>query len=315
MDILKSQKQKNPLRVIADDIIKKQSKEENKNNVENIVIDGIDTNIPINLPIALVGDKGSGKTTMIKAIIESSIKNNIFNNIYFVYSSTTFTSILPPEVTKVDVNECETFLSMLFETKSIFNSYYKFFKSLDFRKLNDLYEKGTLKEEDVTKYLDNNIIKYNKTIINSNINPNTKIDKIFHTGERILECFSKPFNIGTIRINGLKWNDRDAVIIDDIAIASKMLFVSLKDNDFYEYLTLTRHMRLFVLLSGQQIEQIPKTIRREIMCWILSKNTNVELLIGVLQKSALKRIINEQDHLQKYQFVIYNVADGDLNVL
>lgn len=317
MDLLqtKNPKNENPLRKIANDIVKTQTKEENKNNVENIVIENNDTNIPINLPTALIGDKGSGKTTLIKAIINASISNKIFNNIYFIYSSTTYDSVLPSEVIKVDVNECEQFLSMLFETKSIFNSYYKFFKSLDFKKLNNLYESGKLTDADISKNLDNNIIKYNKTIINSNALPTIKIDKIFHTGEKILDVFSKPFNIGTVRINGLRYNDRDAIIIDDIAIASKMLFISMKDNDFYEYLTLTRHMRLFVLLSGQQIEQIPKSIRREIMCWILSKNTNIELLIGVLQKSALKRIIQEQDKLDKYEFVIYNVPDGSINIL
>lgn len=312
MDILQNRKIENPLRTIANEIIQNTKQ---TNEIENIIINHKDSNIPINLPIAIVGDKGSGKTTLIKSLIEASSRDHIFNNIYFIYSSTTFSSILPSEVVKVDVNECEQFLSMLFETKSIFNSYYRFFKSLDFKELNRKYETNSLKEEDITSRLDNNIIKYNKSLINSNVSPQVKIDKIFNTGEKILETFSKPFNIGTVRVNGFRFNDRDAVIIDDIAIASKMLFVSIRDNDFYEYLTLTRHMRLFVCLSGQQIEQIPKTIRREIMCWILSKNTNIELLQGVLQKYSIKQIQKEQQKLNKYEFVIYNVSSGSVSVL
>lgn len=312
MDILQTRKIENPLRTIANEIIQNTKQ---TNEIENIIINHKDSNIPINLPIAIVGDKGSGKTTLIKAIIEASVSNNIFNNIYFIYSSTTFSSILPSDVIKVDVNECEQFLSMLFETKSIFNSYYRFFKSIDFKELNRKYETNSLQDSDIFNHLDNNIIKYNKSLINSNVSPQIKIDKIFNTGEKILDTFSKPFNIGTVRVNGFRYNDRDAVIIDDIAIASKMLFVTMRDNDFYEYLTLTRHMRLFVCLSGQQIEQIPKTIRREIMCWILSKNTNIELLQGVLQKTSLKQIQKEQQKLNKYEFVIYNVSDGSVSVL
>jgi hypothetical protein len=201
----------------------------------------------------------------------------------------------------------------LFESKTIYNSYIRFFKSLDFKKLQAKYEQGKLTLDDIYKYVDNNIIKYNKGVIYAIDSPNEKVDAIINTGEKIISKFSNPFYIGNYKINGFKFNDRDAVIIDDIAIASKILFKHIKDNPIYEYLTLTRHMRLFVLFAGQQIEQIPKSVRREVMCWLLSKSTNTELLKGVLSSSTINTIIREQQDIGKYEFVLYNMIDGDVS--
>ena len=304
----KETKQKNPIREAAN----KLGKAKQINNAYNIVINGIDTHIPINLPIAIIGEKGSGKTTLIRSIIETTNKK-IYNNIYFIYSSLTSDLVLPTNITKIDVNDCETFLSILFEAKSIFNSYCRFFKSLDFKRLQALYDNGKLKDEDILKYVDNNIMKYNKVMLKTINDPHVKIDKIISTGEKIIKKFSNKFYIDNYQIDGLKYNARDAVIIDDIAIASKILFRSVKDNPIYEYLTLTRHMRLMVCFAGQQIEQVPKSIRREIMCWIVSKNTNLELLKGILSKDVLRDIIEKQKEIDKYEFVVFNMIDGETN--
>lgn len=304
----KTKETKNPIRKIADSI----SKGKSINNAHNIVLNGIDTHIPINLPIAIIGEKGSGKTTLIRSIIDATNKT-IYNNIYFIYSSLTSDLVLPTNITKIDVNDCETFLNVLFEAKSIFNSYCKFFKSLDFKKLQALYDNGKLTDEDILKHIDNNIIKYNKIAINKITDPHIKIDKIIETGEKILKKFGNKFYIDNYEMNGFKYNDRDAIIIDDIAIASKMLFLGIKDNPIYEYLTLTRHMRLMVCFAGQQVEQIPKSIRREIMCWIVSKNTNLELLKGILSKDVIKSIERTQTELDKYEFAVFNMIDGETN--
>ena len=300
----------NPIRTYADKIADKN----HINKTNEIIIDNIQTNIPNNLPTAVIGDKGSGKSTFLKSLIELTYNNNIFKHIYFVYSSLSWDDDLPPYVVKIDVNKCEEFLSMLFEIKTIFISYYKFFKSLDFKELQKLRDKNELTENDFLKHIDNNISRYNNEIINSGINPEEKIDRIIDTGTHIIEKFSKPFYIGSVKIDGLNIYDLDGLFIDDIAIASKVLFKRLKDNQIYEYFTLTRHMRLFICFAGQQIEQIPKMLRREIMCWIISKNTNLELLDGVLQKSTLKKIEQEQDKLIRYQFVIYNTVNGVLSI-
>lgn len=298
-------KEKNPIREYANKIAGKNT----NNNAHNIIIDGKDTHIPINLPVAVIGEKGSGKTTLIKSIIETT-EYKVFNNIYFMYSSITSDLVLPASVIRVDINDCETFLMTLFESKTIYNSYIKFFKSLDFNTLQTKYDNGKLTLDDIYKFVDNNIIKYNKDVLYAIDSPNEKVDAIINTGEKIITKFSKPFYIGNYKINGFKYNDRDAVIIDDIAIASKILFKSIKNNPIYEYLTLTRHMRLFVLFAGQQIEQIPKSVRREVMCWLISKSTNTELLNGVLTSSILKDITRKQEEIGKYEFVLYNMIDG-----
>lgn len=300
----------NPFRKYANKIADRK----NKNNPYNIILDGEDTHIPINLPTAIIGEKGSGKTTLIKSIIETTNKK-IFNNIYFIYSSLTADQVLPNNVIKIDVNDCDEFLNMLFAAKSIFNSYCKFFKSLDFKTIQAKYNQHKLTEDDILKYVDNNIIKYNKTIINTVKDAHQKIDSIIDMGSKIIEKFSKEFFIGSYKINGFKYDSRDAIIIDDIAIAAKILFRQIKDNPLYEYLTLTRHMRLFILFAGQQIEQVPKTIRREIMCWIISKNTNTELLKGVLSKDTLRQINQHQTELDKFEFVVFNMIDGVIETI
>lgn len=299
----------NPLRRIANEVADKK----HKNNINNIVINKEDTNIPNNLPVAIIGDKGSGKSTLIKAIMKSTHENNTFDHIYFIYSSLSWDEELEPYITKIDVNNCDEFLANLFEIKTIFNSYVKFFERMNKKKYNDNNNKKLL--ETFLSECDNNIIKYNQQIINKGLEAHVVIDKIIDIGDKIISKFSKDFYIGNIKINGLRKDERDAIIIDDIAIAAKILFRQIKDNPLYEYLTLTRHMRLFILFSGQQVEQIPKALRREVMCWLISKNTNLEMLNGVLQKQTLQNIYQKQLQLQKYEFVIYNCADGYLGII
>lgn len=297
----------NPLRRIANEIADKK----HKNNINNIVINKEDTNIPNNLPIAIVGDKGSGKSTLIKSIMKATYENKTFDHIYFIYSSLSWDEELDPYITKIDINNCDEFLANLFEIKTIYNSYIKLFERIHKKQLKD--NKNTL--NDFLKECDNNIIKYNQQIINKGLEPHVVIDRIIDTGDKIISKFSHEFYIGNIKIDGLHKDERDAVIIDDIAIAAKILFRQIKDNPLYEYLTLTRHMRLFICFAGQQIDQIPKAIRREIMCWLISKNTNTELLQGILQKQTLQQINNKQMELQKYEFVIFNCADGYLGIV
>ena len=322
--------QTNPLRKLANEIAENKRKNElrNKkasNDISNIIINKSDTNIPNNLPVAIIGDKGSGKSTLIKSIMKATYENHIFNHIYFIYSSLSWDEELEPYITKIDINNCDEFLANLFEIKTIYNSYIKFFERMNKKLLKDSDEFPNSHQQaeanhkkllaTFLKECDNNIIKYNQNVINSGMDAHVIIDKLIDVGTKIITKFSKDFYLGSVKVEGLKKDERDAIFIDDIAIASKILFRQIKDNPLYEYLTLTRHMRLFICFAGQQIEQIPKSIRREIMCWLLSKNTNTELLTGVLQKSTIQAIINKQQLLQKYEFVLYNCVDGYLGVL
>lgn len=275
----------------------------NKNKTHNIIINGVDTHIPNNVPIAIIGDKGSGKTTLLNSIMELTHKHKIYNHIYFVYTTLSLDQELPKFVTAINVNEAEEFISNLFEIKSIFNSYYKLFHNMTEKQLETLD----------LEHIDNNIIKYNSGVINSDMDDKTKIEKIISTGEKILKTFTKRFKLGSVSINGIHYNDMDLLIIDDMAIASKIIFKRITDNPLYEYFTLTRHMRLSIIMSGQQIEQMPKMLRRETQCWILSKNTNLELLKGVLQPQTLKNIYQKQQQItNQYEFVLYNAVDGSL---
>ena len=305
-------KETNPLRTTANKI---GSSSDKVNDSAYIEINKQSTHIPINLPSAIIGDKGSGKTTLLMSIMEETYKNKIFQHVYFIFSQLTWDLELPHYIKKINISEAEQFLGMYFETKSIFNSYVKFFKSLDMSELMEKYKQNKLTEADILEHVDNNIIKYNQAIFNSNISSEQKIDKIITIGEKIIKKFSKQFYINNVSVDGLKDGDRDLIIIDDIATASKMLFKNKTDDYLYEYFTLTRHMRLCIILAGQQVEQLPKKLRREIMCWILSKTTDLSLLDGVIQRSTLEKIKEEQKKLDKYEFVAYNKMDGEINII
>lgn len=312
-------KRKNPLREEAD----RTADKKNKNKSANIIINGYDLNIPINLPSAIIGDKGSGKTTLIKSLINLSDKYNIFNKIFFIYSPRTWDEELPTNVIKIDINDALPFLSAYFEIKAIYNSYIKYFKKINFSHIQEKENKGKLPpegmeritEEEFLNMTDNNIIKYNQKALNMLKTPQEKFNAVIDTGERIIKKFSKPFYIGLNRIDGIKADDRDLLIIDDIAIASKELFTNIKDNDLYEYFTLTRHMRICPILSGQQVDQIPRFLRREIQAWILSRSTNTELLKGIITQSNLKKINEEQQRLKQYEFIVFNQVSQTMNIL
>jgi len=305
-----SPQQQHPLRTVANEL----AKGHHADDTENIIIDGVDTKIPNNLPVAIIGEKGSGKTTLIKALIEKT-QSTTFQHTIYIYSNGNMNEELPPDVIKVNVNNALSFLSLLFEAKALFISYYKFFRSLDFKKLNELNDKGELTDADIMKSCDNVIYKYNESTINSKLQPVDKFDKVVDVGVKTLKSFSQPFFIDNILMSPLSPHDLDALFIDDIAIASEILFTNIKSNKLYEYFTISRHVHMFICLAGQQIDQIPKFMRKEIMAWILSKNTQLERLDGVIQKSQIKKIITEQQKLQGYEFLLFNLQTGEMSVI
>ena len=150
------EKKINPLRVEADRI----ADTKHKNKSANIEINGYDLNIPINLPSAIIGDKGSGKTTLIKSLINLCEKNKIFDKIFFIYSPRTWDEELPTNVIKIDINDALKFLSSYFEIKAIYNSYINYFKNVNLKDIEQKENRNKLTEDDFLRMTDNNIIKY-----------------------------------------------------------------------------------------------------------------------------------------------------------
>ena len=313
--IYEEQMATNPLRATAE----KLAETKHKNDTEELTdANGQTTHINNNVPLAIIGDKGSGKTTMIKALIETihSVKENGFVSIYYIYTTLSLDLELPEYVVCIDINRAESFLTSLFEIKSIYNSYVVFFDKLQKSRLLDrIDDENDKKLARVLSLADNEIIRYNQEVVNSGADTAAVVDKIIETGERLVKKFSKPFSLDSVRIPAMRKDQRDCIIIDDVAIAGKLLFKSLKDNDIYEYLTLSRHMRLLVIFAGQQVEQLPKPIRREIMTWMFSRNTSLSLLDGVISLNARKRIEEVQGRLKRYEFVVYNAYDDYVGVV
>lgn len=280
---------------------------------ENIIIDGVNTHIPNNLPVAIFGDKGSGKSTLLKSIIDLT-SEKVYKHIFFVYSTLSIDEDFPTKVIRIEVTKSEGFLAQFFEIKAIFASYVKFFKFV-----NNMHNKLESDESFcrfVLGHIDNNISQYCDDVINGDFVDEVKVDKIISIGTEIIDNYSKTFNINGIVIeDGLNMNDLDALFIDDIAIASKILFRQIKDNPVYQYFTLTRHMNLAIFMSGQQVEQLPKSLRRETQCFIVSKNTQLELLQGVISKRNIFNIIRKQKELKPFTFVLYNVVEDYIDTI
>ena len=299
---------KNPLRTHANKIAKKTSA-----TTENIEIDNVDTHIPNNLPCAIFGDKGSGKSTLLRSIIDLTNKT-IFKHIFFVYSTLSIDEEFPDGVIRIEVSRSELFLYNLFEIKAIYSSFMKFFIAIN--KESHKLSSDEEFSEFILSNLDNNINTYCSDILNSDFNKQVKVDRIIQVGETIISRYSKSFDIDGILIpNGFGYHDLDALFIDDIAIASKILFKRITDNPLYQYFTLTRHMGLAIFMSGQQVEQLPKSLRRETQCYLFSKNTQLELLNGVISKRIMNEIVIKQSELEPYHFVVYNVVEGFVGVI
>ena len=298
----------NPFRQRADRIATKTHA-----TTENIVIDGIDTHIPNNLPTAIFGDKGSGKSTLLKSIIDLTAEN-VYKHIFFVYSTLSIDEDFPTKVIRIEVTKSEGFLAEFFEIKAIFASYVKFFKYIKDKE-------NTLNSDEefckfVLEHIDNNITQYCDDVINGNFTEEVKVDKIIDIGTDIINEYSKTFKINGIVIeDGLNMNDLDALFIDDIAIAANILFKQKKENPIYQYFTLTRHMNLAIFMSGQQVEQLPMSLRRETQCFIVSRNTQLGLLQGAISKRTIMNIIRKQKDLKPFTFVLYNVVEGYIGTI
>lgn len=320
------------LRKIINETAQKNKNITSKAQIKNIYIKNEDTHIPLNLPTAIIAEKGSGKSTLLKALMNATYKNT-FNHIYFIFSSLSWDEELPSYITKINIDESEKFLSNYFAIKSLYISYTNFILKLNQINNEKITNKELLKQ--IIEAADNNIIKDNQTefsfltyflknyekthnalIRESDENKvNRYIEQLINKSTKFVKNYSKDFYIDNIKLDGIRKEDRDAIIIDDIAIASKVLFKQLKDSSIYKYLTLTRHMNLCIIFAGQQIEQIPKYIRREIMCWIFSKNTTLDLLDGVLSNQVMQRISMKQTKLSRYEFALYNSVEDFITII
>lgn len=302
--MLETKAEQNPFRAHAN----ANADTKNKNKTSDIIINGQNTNIPNNVPVCIIGEKGAGKTTLLKSIIELTHQHNIYTHYFVIYSNVNLDEELPDYCVMIPVDKAEAFLASLFEIKSIYNSYMRLFKSTTKTKLKNL---------ELDK-LDNNIKKYNAAVFNSDMDEQLKIDKILNVGYNIIRSFSHTFPLGGIMVrDGIHQDDLDAVVIDDLAVATPIIFKDIKNSPLYEYFTLTRHMRLGIYLAGQQIDQLPAALRREIQCWLFSKDTqSMHLLKNILSKETILNVQRKQDSLtNKYEFVVFNRISGVVSIL
>lgn len=298
---------------MSTNIFRKNIKIANSNHAaDNIVIDRVDSHIPRNMTTCICGKKGSGKTTLLRSIIETCYKHKIFKHIYFIYANS-IDDDMPSYIIRIPVAKAEDFIDELLMCKSLYNSYNKFIEKINIGKLD---KKSLISADDfLREYTDNVIYQDNINTINSRLNDKDKITKIIKRGYDIMKTYGKSFTIQDVLVDGFKFDDNDCIVIDDIAIAAPILFKSIQKSRLYKYFTLTRHINTAIILSGQDIKQVPAPIRREITCWLLSSNTIIEPLRGIISNYAYDEIEKQQQKLKDFEFVVYNDIEQEINTI
>lgn len=296
------------------------------NVAQNIVIDNEDINIPLNLPSFIVGSKNSGKSTLISTLIKAEYANNIYTRIFYIYTDhvdTTLAETCHNALVRIPLKHSIAFISEYFKIKSEYMSWIKFLY-----KNNLVYSSNVPSLLEMTKiYTDNIIDEYIRNNININQKQTQKQEsepsniKIKEHAIAFIEKYSEEFEIkieGVIyHLEGLRYDQFDQLIVDDIGVAVDYLFpTNINRSPLYRYLTISRHILLGTIIAGQDIMQIPKYARKEINTFLFGVGLDIKDISNTnIPKNKQTEIANQYQSVKQYDFIIYNGLDNTINYL
>lgn len=273
-----------------------------------------DLNISRNAPCVIAGKKGSGKTSFINGLIDGCYDNKIFVNVIYIYINS-IDDNLNENVTRCNVKDAEELLTKFFEIKNRFNSCAKFIKT---------FNESTLLKRELTlhdffeNYIDNTLEEI-ATELSMTDNKAILLKDLIAYAIEFIKIHVKPFIIAIdsrkFNFRPLDYDTNDLIVIDDIAIAAPILFKSQRTNQIYKYFTLTRHLNVCIMLACQELIQVPKMIRHEIDTWLVSKNTNVDLLEDIISSKNLMLLQNAQTKLKQYEFACLNLTENKIIII
>lgn len=310
------------------------------NVAQNIIIDNEDINIPKNLPTFIVGSKNAGKSTLISTLIHAEHENNVYTRIFYIYTDhvdTTLAETCHDTLIRIPLNHSINFITEYFKIKSEYMSWIKFIEK---NELADYENTKTNKKlEELTKIYTDNIID---TYIRNNINinrPNSSKPvlnksnapekqeitspeaKIISYAISFIYKYSDPWEIiiddVVYHLEGLRYNQYDQLIIDDVGVANAYLFpTTINKSPLYKFLTISRHILLGTIIAGQDLLQIPKYARKEMNSFLFGKGINIEDVDKTnIPKNIQKDIIREYPTLKQYDFIIYNGVENSINYI
>lgn len=178
----------------------------------------------------------------------------------------------------------------------------------------------------IDEYVRNSINQLNKQrpIDNQPKSDDAKMNpeyKILSYALSFIKRYSEPFDI-TIddvkyHIDGLRFDQYDQLIIDDVGVAAPYLFpTTMRKSPLYKFLTISRHILLGTVISGQDIMQLPKYARKEVNTWLFGVGLDPEVIQQTpIPKNKQKEIEKVYDQIKQYDFVIYNGINNNINVM
>lgn len=178
----------------------------------------------------------------------------------------------------------------------------------------------------IDEYVRNSINQLNKQrpIHNQPMSDDEKTNpeyKILSHAMSFIKKYSEPFEVSVddvkYHIEGLRFDQYDQLIIDDVGVAAPYLFpTTMRKSPLYKFLTISRHILLGTVISGQDIMQLPKYARKEVNTWLFGVGLDPEIIQQTpIPKNKQKEIERVYDQIKQYDFVIYNGLNNNINVM
>lgn len=293
------------------------------NIAQNIIINNENTHIPLNLPTFIVGSKNAGKSTLISTLINCCVSNGVYTRIIYIYSDhvdTTLAEQCDKALIRVPFMVSALFLQQYLNIKTEYMSWIKFVDKNNNQTgatLNDMLKNYTDNIIDAYVRKNININNDKQTPNNQNIISSPENQIIEHARNYILK-YSQQFDInvnGVIyHIEGLRYDQYDQLIIDDVGTVADTLFpTAAKSSPIYKYLTISRHILLGTIISGQDLMQLPRYARKEIAAYIIGVGIDInDTLKTNIPNRFCKHIINEYNEIKQYDFIGYSSIDNNI---
>lgn len=313
------------------------------NVAQNIFIDGEDINIPKNLPTFIIGSKNAGKSTIISTLIKAESANETYKRIIYIYTDhvdTTLAETCHEKLIRVPLKHAIPFVKEYLKIKAEYMSWIHFIES---NSLDSDSEPPDIQTMTAT-YTDNIIDEYIRNNLNINTpkakdvkaaladavarqaalegdkktGPNYKIKEYaIHFVLKYSDSFDLNIENVIYHIDGLRYDQFDQLIIDDVGVAAPYLFpTTTSKSPLYPFLTISRHVLLGTVIAGQDTLQLPKYARKEMNTFLFG----VGIAINDVDKTNIPK--NKQDEIQKlyqnlkqYDFVMYNGINNTITYL
>lgn len=275
--------------------------------------------------------------------------------VYTDHVDSTLAETCHETLVRIPLDQSIAFISEYFKIKSEYMSWVKFLDHLYAAKLLnddlDLTDSNIRLDDMTTVYTDNIIDAYIR--INLNINKKSKTTtptsasssldaaiknagqgqkgergplqspeaKILSHAQSFISKYSESFEVvvdgTTYYMNGLKFDQYDQLIIDDVGVAAPYLFpTSMNKSPLYKFLTISRHILLGTIIAGQDLQQLPKYARKEVNTFLFGVGLDITgIEYTNIPKNKQRDIMNVYPNVQQYNFLIYNGLNNAVTML